>query len=68
MIGAGWIGTEVAASARQMGADVVLIDPCPLPLYRVLGERVGERVPPSCTPTTASTLRLGVGVIGARRR
>ena len=32
VIGAGWIGSEVAASARQVGADVVLIDPRPVPL------------------------------------
>src|SRR5690606_31175786 len=41
VIGAGWIGSEVAASARQMGADVVLIDPAPVPLHRVLGARIG---------------------------
>ena len=42
MIGAGWIGSEVAASARQMGAEVVLIDPAPAPLHRVLGDQIGE--------------------------
>src|SRR3954470_1900944 len=42
VVGAGWLGSEVAASARQLGADVVLIDPFPTPLYRVLGERVGS--------------------------
>ena len=42
MIGAGWIGSEVAASARQMGAEVVLIDPAPTPLHRVLGDEIGE--------------------------
>jgi 3-phenylpropionate/trans-cinnamate dioxygenase ferredoxin reductase component len=42
VIGAGWIGSEVAASARQMGADVVMIDPGPVPLRRVLGERLGH--------------------------
>ena len=41
VIGAGWIGSEVAASARGMGSDVVLIEPAPVPLLRVLGERVG---------------------------
>lgn len=41
IVGAGWIGSEVAASARQMGADVVLIDPAPVPLQRVLGDEVG---------------------------
>lgn len=42
VVGAGWIGSEVAASARQMGADVVLIDPAPVPLHRVLGDAIGE--------------------------
>jgi 3-phenylpropionate/trans-cinnamate dioxygenase ferredoxin reductase subunit len=42
VIGAGWIGSEVAASARQVGADVVLIDPRAAPLYRVLGPQVAE--------------------------
>jgi 3-phenylpropionate/trans-cinnamate dioxygenase ferredoxin reductase subunit len=41
VIGAGWIGSEVAASARQMGAPVVLIDHAPAPLQRVLGPQVG---------------------------
>ena len=42
VIGAGWIGSEVAASARQMGAEVVLIDPAPTPLHRVLGDQIGD--------------------------
>ena len=41
VIGAGWIGSEVAASARQLGADVVLINPLAVPLQRVLGEQIG---------------------------
>lgn len=41
VIGAGWIGSEVAASARQMGRDVVLIDPNTVPLQRVLGDEIG---------------------------
>jgi 3-phenylpropionate/trans-cinnamate dioxygenase ferredoxin reductase subunit len=41
VVGAGWIGSEVAASARQMGAEVVLIDPGPVPLRRVVGDEVG---------------------------
>ena len=41
VIGAGWIGSEVGASARQLGADVVLIDPLPVPLQRVLGDEIG---------------------------
>jgi 3-phenylpropionate/trans-cinnamate dioxygenase ferredoxin reductase subunit len=41
VVGAGWIGSEVAASARQMGAEVVLIERGNLPLERVLGAEVG---------------------------
>ena len=42
VIGAGWIGAEVAASARQRGLDVTVIDPLTVPLERVLGTEVGS--------------------------
>jgi 3-phenylpropionate/trans-cinnamate dioxygenase ferredoxin reductase subunit len=42
IVGAGWIGSEVAASARQLGADVTLIEMGEVPLERVLGRRLGE--------------------------
>lgn len=41
VIGAGWIGSEVAASARQKGNDVTLIEAASVPLERVLGPEVG---------------------------
>ncbi len=41
VVGAGWIGSEVAASARQMGLDVTVIDPAPVPLEHVLGPEAG---------------------------
>jgi 3-phenylpropionate/trans-cinnamate dioxygenase ferredoxin reductase component len=41
VIGAGWIGSEVAASARQLGAEVAIVAPEPVPLERVLGPEVG---------------------------
>jgi 3-phenylpropionate/trans-cinnamate dioxygenase ferredoxin reductase component len=41
VIGAGWIGCEVTASARQMGADVALVEVAELPLKRVLGPELG---------------------------
>jgi 3-phenylpropionate/trans-cinnamate dioxygenase ferredoxin reductase subunit len=40
-IGAGWIGAEVAASAKQMGAEVTILETAQLPLERVLGSAVG---------------------------
>jgi 3-phenylpropionate/trans-cinnamate dioxygenase ferredoxin reductase subunit len=41
VIGAGWIGCEVAASARQRGMEVTLIEPLSVPLERVLGPQLG---------------------------
>ena len=41
VVGAGWIGAEVAASARQRGLDVTMLDPHSVPLERVLGTEVG---------------------------
>ena len=41
VIGAGWIGSEVAASARQLGAQVAVVAPEAVPLERVLGPEVG---------------------------
>jgi 3-phenylpropionate/trans-cinnamate dioxygenase ferredoxin reductase component len=41
VVGAGWIGAEVAASARQRGLDVSVIEPASVPLERVLGKEIG---------------------------
>jgi 3-phenylpropionate/trans-cinnamate dioxygenase ferredoxin reductase component len=41
VVGAGWIGSEVAASARACGLAVTIIDPLAVPLERVLGREVG---------------------------
>ncbi|MEO8687889.1 MAG: FAD-dependent oxidoreductase [Solirubrobacteraceae bacterium] len=41
VIGAGWIGSEVAASARMRGMDVTVIAPGSVPFQRVLGTEVG---------------------------
>jgi 3-phenylpropionate/trans-cinnamate dioxygenase ferredoxin reductase component len=41
VIGAGWIGAEVAASARERGLEVTVIEPASVPLERVLGPEVG---------------------------
>ena len=42
VVGAGWIGAEVAASARQRGLEVTVVEPASLPLERVLGTELGE--------------------------
>jgi 3-phenylpropionate/trans-cinnamate dioxygenase ferredoxin reductase component len=41
VVGAGWIGSEFAASARQRGLDVTVIDPMPLPNERIFGADIG---------------------------
>ncbi|NDK24436.1 NAD(P)/FAD-dependent oxidoreductase [Streptomyces sp. TR1341] len=40
--GAGWIGLEVAAAAREYGAEVTVIEPEPTPLHGVLGPELGN--------------------------
>jgi len=41
VVGGGWIGAEVAASARQRGLEVTIVEPQSVPLERVLGPEVG---------------------------
>lgn len=41
VVGAGWIGSEVAASLRALGRSVVLVAPGAVPLERVLGREIG---------------------------
>jgi 3-phenylpropionate/trans-cinnamate dioxygenase ferredoxin reductase subunit len=41
VVGGGWIGSEFAASARQRGLEVTVIDPSPLPLERIFGAEIG---------------------------
>jgi 3-phenylpropionate/trans-cinnamate dioxygenase ferredoxin reductase subunit len=41
VIGAGFIGAEVASTARSMGVEVTVIESDPLPLGRVLGSELG---------------------------
>jgi 3-phenylpropionate/trans-cinnamate dioxygenase ferredoxin reductase subunit len=42
VIGAGWIGLEVTAAARQAGVEVTVVESAPLPLLRVLGPEVAQ--------------------------
>jgi 3-phenylpropionate/trans-cinnamate dioxygenase ferredoxin reductase component len=42
VVGMGFIGSEVAASLRQSGVEVVVLDRNKVPLRRVLGEEVGR--------------------------
>lgn len=42
LVGAGWIGLEAAAAAREAGMDVTVIEPAPQPLMGALGPEVGS--------------------------
>ena len=42
VVGAGFIGAEVAATARGRGLDVTMVEALPTPLGRVLGDEMGE--------------------------
>ncbi len=53
IVGAGFIGCELAASMRAGGLDVVLVEPQPTPLASVLGEKIGGLV---------ARLHIGEGV------
>ncbi|WP_227979649.1 NAD(P)/FAD-dependent oxidoreductase [Nocardia spumae] len=44
VVGAGFIGCELAASFRSRGVEVVLVEPQPTPLAAALGETVGRLV------------------------
>jgi 3-phenylpropionate/trans-cinnamate dioxygenase ferredoxin reductase component len=41
VVGAGWIGSEFAASARQRGLEVTVLDPQELPNERIFGSDIG---------------------------
>lgn len=42
VVGGGWIGLEVAATAREAGCDVTVVEMLDVPLLRVLGAEVGS--------------------------
>jgi len=63
VVGAGFIGCEVAASCRKAGLQVTVIDPLALPLQRVLGTHIG-RFLAELHSEHGARLLLGVGVAG----
>ena len=44
VIGAGWIGAEVATAARTRGCQVTCVELDALPLARLMGDDVGKRI------------------------
>jgi 3-phenylpropionate/trans-cinnamate dioxygenase ferredoxin reductase component len=61
VVGAGFIGCEVAASLRGLGIDVVMVEPQPEPLASVLGEQIGALVS-RLHRAEGVDVRTGVGV------
>lgn len=44
VVGAGFLGSETAAAARQLGCDVTLVDVAPAPMTLQLGAEVGAMI------------------------
>ena len=61
VIGAGFIGCEVAASLRSLGVDVAVVEPQETPLASVLGQRIGALVA-RLHRAEGVDVRCGVGV------
>ncbi len=62
IVGAGWIGLEVAAAARQAGGSVTIVENASLPLVRVLGPEIAPMVA-DLHREHGVDLRLGTSII-----
>lgn len=62
VVGAGFIGAEVAATCRGLGLEVSLVEALPVPLERGLGSTMGS-VMADLHRDHGVDLRLGVGVV-----
>jgi 3-phenylpropionate/trans-cinnamate dioxygenase ferredoxin reductase subunit len=62
VVGAGFIGAEVAATCRSLGIEVSLIEALPVPLERALGAAMGSVVA-DLHRDHGVDVRLGVGVV-----
>ena len=63
VIGAGFIGLEAAATARQMGAEVTVLEGAPAPLIRGLGAEMGSAVT-AVHARNGVAIRCGVQIVG----
>ena len=61
VIGAGFIGCEVASSLRKLDVPVTLVEPAPAPLAAAVGERIGAMITRLHTEADVD-LRTGIGV------
>lgn len=67
VVGGGFIGAEVAASARQRGCEVTLVEMSPLPFEPLLGSEVASLLA-QLHRRAGTTLRAGVAVQRVERR
>lgn len=65
IIGAGFIGSEVASSARALGRPVTMVDPQPGPMYGALGAEMSE-VYTALHRDNGVDLRMGQKVVELR--
>lgn len=63
VVGAGFIGSEVASSARKHGVSVTVLEALPVPLVRSVGEQIG-RACAELHRRHGTDLRCGVMVTG----
>jgi NADPH-dependent 2,4-dienoyl-CoA reductase/sulfur reductase-like enzyme len=61
VVGAGFVGCEVAATCREMGVQVAIVEPLEIPLQRAFGPRAGTFVA-GLHRENGVDLRLGVAV------
>jgi 3-phenylpropionate/trans-cinnamate dioxygenase ferredoxin reductase component len=67
VVGAGFIGAEVAASARRVGSDVTMLEMLDVPLAKVLGDDLGK-VYAAIHRDEGVELRTGEGVESVEER
>ena len=65
VVGAGFIGCEVAATARERGLDVSIVEPLAAPVVRGVGEALGGVIA-DIHRDHGVDVRLGIGVEGIR--
>jgi len=63
VVGAGFIGAEVAATCRTAGCEVTILEALPVPLRRALGDEMGAAMG-ELHRDHGADLRLGAGVAG----
>ncbi len=61
VVGAGFIGAEVASTARALGCEVTAIDPLPIPIAKAVGPAIGALLADLPSGSDVET-RFGVGV------